>query len=184
MPPSISLKGKGTTTRAIRITKDLDRILQHEAERRNVSINGLISSVLTKFAEWDRYAEGFGLATLSREILRKLTNLASEELIAKAGSELGPELLRSEVIFWYKQATLQTFLEWFDLFSKYSGLHKASITKTDGDYVIVIRHEMGEKWSLFLKNYFESAFKARLGIASETEISEFQVSLRLRNISI
>lgn len=182
MPSNTSLRGAATATRAIRIAKDLDRILQQEAQKRNITVNGLISSVLTRFAEWDRYAEEFGLAALPTQVLRKLTKLADEELIAKAGAELGPELLRSEVIFWYKQVTLQTFLEWFALFSKYSGLHKTSITKTDGDYIIVIRHEVGEKWSVFLKNYFESAFKARLGIAPETEISEFQVSIRLHNL--
>jgi hypothetical protein len=184
----MTLKGKGTSTgtstRAIRIPKDLDRILQQEAKRRNISINGLISSVLTKFSEWDRYAEGFGLAGVPIHILKRLALLVDEDLIAKTGSELGPELLRSEVIFWFKEATLETFLDWFALFSKYSGLIDGSITKTDGAYVIVVRHEMGRKGSVFLKNYFESAFKTGLGIAPETEISEFQVSLRLHNTRI
>jgi len=183
VPSSESLKGKLTTTRAIRIPKSLDRILQEEAEKRNISINGLISSVLTKFAEWDRHAEQFGLATLPTQVLQKLTQLADDNLMAKTGTELGPDLLRSEVIFWYKQASLDKILEWFTLFSKYSGLHKVQITKTDGDYIIVIRHEMGSKWSVHLKNYFESAFKSTLGITPETDVSEFQVTLRLRNVS-
>ncbi|HUK50894.1 MAG TPA: hypothetical protein VLV18_07640 [Terriglobales bacterium] len=183
MPSNTSLKGTSTTTRAIRISKSVDRILESEARKRNISINGLISSVLTKFAEWDRYAEDLHLTTLPTHIVKKLTELMSEDLIAKAGAELGPELLTSEVIFWYEKVTLQTFLEWLTLVSKYNGLISTQITKTDGDYVIVARHDLGKKCSLFLKNYFESGLKARMGIAPEIEMSEFQVSFRLRNVS-
>ena len=182
MPSNTSLKGTSTTTRAIRIAKSVDRILEVEAKKRNISVNGLISSVLTKFAEWDRYADELRLVTLPTQIVRKLTELTSEDLIAKAGAELGPELLTSEVIFWYEKVTLETFLEWLTLISKYNRLLSIQITKTDGDYVIVARHDLGKKCSLFLKNYFESGLKARLGIAPSIEMSEFQVSFRLRNV--
>jgi predicted HicB family RNase H-like nuclease len=68
MPSNTSLKGASTRTRAIRIAKSLDRILEQEAKKRNISINGLISSILTKFAEWDRYAEDLPLATLPTQM--------------------------------------------------------------------------------------------------------------------
>jgi len=182
MPSNTSLKGVGTTTRAIRIAKSVDRILEAEARKRNISINGLISSVLTKFAEWDRHTEDLRMVTLPMEIVRGLTQQTSEDAVAKAGAELGPELLTSEVIFWYEKVTLETFLEWLTLISKYNNLFSTQITKTDGDYVIVARHDLGKKGSLFMKNYFESGLKARLGIVPSIEMSEFQVSFRLRNV--
>jgi hypothetical protein len=76
---------------------------------------------LTKFAEWDRHAEQFGMATLPTQVLEKLLKISDEALIAK-------------------KAALQTFVEWFALFAKYSDLHKTSITKTNGGYSIVIIH--------------------------------------------
>ena len=183
MPSNTSLKGTTTTTRAIRIAKSVDRVLEVEAKKRNISVNGLISSVLTKFSEWDRHVEGLRLTTLPTQIVRKLAQLTSEELIAKAGSELGQELLTSEVIFWYEKVTLETFLEWLTLVSKYNGLISTQITKTDGDHVIVVRHDLGRKGSLFLKNYFESGLKAKLGVSPNIEMSEFQVSFRLTHAS-
>jgi len=184
MQSNTSLKGVSTRTRAIRIAKTLDRILEQEAKKRNISVNGLISSILTKFAEWDRHAEALPLSTLPRQMLKKFVELASEDLLAKAGMELGPELLTSELIFWYEKVTFETFLQWLTLLSKYNPIISTQITKTDGDYVIVARHDMGTKCSLFLKNYFESGLKAKLDIAPNIETSEFQISFRLHNVSI
>jgi len=164
-------------------TAGLDQVLELEAKNRNISVNGLVTSILTKFAEWDRYAERFGFVTLPVQILRRLVAVANETTIVQVAKELGPELLGSEVTFWYKQATLGSFLEWFSTFTKYSGLHKTEITRIDGDYAIVLKHELGRNWSIFLKHYSESAFKARLGITPETEIDQFQVLLRLPSTS-
>jgi len=183
LPSSVSLKGKRTTTKAIRIPGSIDQVLQLEAKNRNISVNGLVTSILTKFAEWDRYAERFGFVTIPNQILKKLVTVADESTIAQVASELGPELLGSEVTFWYKQATLESFIEWFSTFTRYSGLHKTEITRTDGEYVIVLKHELDRNWSIFLKYYFDTAFKARLGITLETEIDQYQVLPRLPSTS-
>jgi hypothetical protein len=115
--------------------------------------------------------------------LKKLVELASEDQIAKAGMELGPELLPSEVMFLYEKFTPQTFLEWLTLVSKYTTTVSYQITETDGTYVIVMRHDLGRKGSLFLKNYYESGLKAGMGVAPNIEMREFQVSFTLRNVS-
>ncbi len=49
MPSNTSLSGTTSKTRAIRIAKSLDRVLEQEAKKRNISINGLISYILTQF---------------------------------------------------------------------------------------------------------------------------------------
>ena|SRR5208282_2245523 len=183
MPSNTSLRGTNTTTRAFRIAKSLDHVLEQEAKKRNISINGLMSSILTQFAEWDRYQERLRSSTLPNQILKKLVELTSEDQIAKAGMELGPELLPSEVMFLYEKFTPQTFLEWLTRVSKYTTTVSYQITETNGNYVIVIRHDLGRKGSLFLKNYYESGLKAGMGVAPNIEMSEFQVSFTLRNVS-
>jgi hypothetical protein len=173
------MKGKKTAVRAIRIAKSVDEVLELEAEEQSTSVNGLVSSALTKFAEWDRYAERFGFVTLPNQILRKLVSIANQDIIADAALELGPELLKSEVMFRYKEATIEKFLEWLSLITKYSGLHKTEIAKINGDHIIVLKHELGQNWSIFLSNYFASAFKEALGMTPDIEINQFQVLLTL-----
>ena len=183
MPSNTSLSGTNSKTRAIRIAKGLDRVLEQEAKKRNISINGLISNILIQFAEWGRYQEGLRSSTLPNQILKKLVELTSEDQIAKAGMELGPELLPSEVTFLYGKLTPETYLKWLMLVSKYITTVSYQITETDGTYVIVMRHDLGRKGSLFLKNYYESGLKAGMGVAPNIEMTDFQVSFRLRNVS-
>ena len=47
---------KKTILRTIRIDKDLDDALDKDANEHGVSENALISSILAKYVEWDRYA--------------------------------------------------------------------------------------------------------------------------------
>jgi len=47
MPPS--------TTRSFRVDNDLSKILDEEAERMGVSVNGLVNMILKRYAEFTRF---------------------------------------------------------------------------------------------------------------------------------
>ena len=64
---------KKTILRTIRIDKDLDYALDKDANEHGVSENALISSILAKYVEWDRYAEKFGRVSLPHEALKLLS---------------------------------------------------------------------------------------------------------------
>lgn len=55
-----------TVTRTIRIPAHLDDILQKDSKEKRSTTNALISSILTKYAEWDRYVESFGFISMPR----------------------------------------------------------------------------------------------------------------------
>jgi hypothetical protein len=50
---------KKTLLRTIRITQELEDLLQRDAKLKRISVNALISSIMTKYAEWDRFRERF-----------------------------------------------------------------------------------------------------------------------------
>jgi hypothetical protein len=56
---------KKTLLRTIRITHELEDILQRDAKFKRISVNALISSIMTKYAEWDRYRERFDAIVLN-----------------------------------------------------------------------------------------------------------------------
>ena len=98
----MAVEGKGrkkTILRAIRLDKELDEALDKDAEEHGVSENALISSILSKYIEWDRYAEKFGRVSLPSEALKAILeateqdrlSMAAEEFAAsEAGSTTGP----------------------------------------------------------------------------------------------
>lgn len=53
-------KSKKTVLKTIRIDKELDDALYKDAQENDINENALISSILVKYIEWDRYAKKFG----------------------------------------------------------------------------------------------------------------------------
>ena len=72
----MSTRRKKTRQRSIRITNYLNEILEEDAKAKTISNNALISTIATKYAEWDRYTERFGT--------RRSTGLYSGVMMALA----------------------------------------------------------------------------------------------------
>ncbi|MFI5448158.1 MAG: hypothetical protein ACHQ03_00060 [Candidatus Bathyarchaeia archaeon] len=48
-----------TILRTVRIRKELDELLQ-DAKAKRTSVNSLMGAIMTKYSEWDRFADKFG----------------------------------------------------------------------------------------------------------------------------
>ena len=57
---------KATTTRTVRLSEYLDDLLEKDSEDKRISINSLVTSIITRYAEWDRYTEKIGFISLPR----------------------------------------------------------------------------------------------------------------------
>lgn len=55
-----SSRSKKTVVKAIRLTEDLDRSLQAEAESKGITASSLISLILTRYETFDRPTERAG----------------------------------------------------------------------------------------------------------------------------
>jgi hypothetical protein len=54
-------KKQKTVTRTVRLSEYLDKLLEKDSEDKRMSTNSLISSIVTRYAEWERYTEKIGL---------------------------------------------------------------------------------------------------------------------------
>ncbi len=57
------------------------------------------------------------------------------------------------------------------LFREYSGTSRFEMTEDETNYKIVLRHDLGNKYSIFLKHAYESALKTGPKVVSEIEVS-------------
>jgi hypothetical protein len=163
-------KKRKMVLRAIRITEDLDDELHRDAESRNMTLSALISSILTRHVEWDRYAERFGFVTIANDSFARLVGSIEDDKIVKIAQELGANVPRELAMFWFKKSNLDKLLELISLFGKYSGTQKCEIERDGGNFTLVLRHNLGEKWSLFLKNFIDEAIKAVTGTLPQCEL--------------
>jgi hypothetical protein len=155
-----------TLIRSVRIRKELDDILEKDAKAKRVSVNSLISMIMTKYSEMDRYNERFGTITLRREGFRSILEAIEDDKITTLAKEIGSQIPKQFLLFWFKKADVETYLEYLSLVCKYSGFAEYEVDTNEDEtgYIITLIHDLGEKWSIFLRNWLEQGMKTTIGI--------------------
>src|ERR671934_1298092 len=133
---------RSTTLRTIRLTRDLDNLLQKDAKSKRISTNSLLTSIITKYAEWDRYAEKFGLVSLTRADSRSILEAIDDNKLSQIGKELGKRAFKEFLMLGFKKPDVEKVLEGISLWCKYAGIAEYDL-ETDGrNYTITLHHEI------------------------------------------
>lgn len=164
--------GKTTLIRSIRISRELEDILSRDSKSKGISENTLISSILTKYAEWDRYTEKFGFISISQEGFRSILECAEEEELSKIAEQNGARLAKEVMMFWFKTMNVESFLKYVYAYCKYGGVAKYEVQRNGGEYTIIAHHGLGRKWSLYLQHFVSRAMETTLGIIPTIVISD------------
>ena len=173
-------KQKKTVLRTVRITEELDGILEKDANVQRVSVNTLISSIMAKYAEWDRFTERFGHISIPTTLFRDLLDLTDENTLATLAERVGVELTNEITSFWFKKINLESLLRFISNASEYGKVGEVEIGNEGRDYTISIYHEYGKKWSTFLKHYLDKMIRTHLKVIPQFETAENTVTLRFQ----
>lgn len=168
---------KKTVLRTIRIDKELNDVLDKDAEERGISGNALISSILTKYVEWDRYAIKFGRVSLLNESLKAILEATDADKLKTVTEEFNNSVPKDYLMFHYKKLNVDTCLKHIYLISRYAGMFEYELHKEqERDYTVTIHHKFGDKWSYWLKESISiGIFKNVLGIVPKTHTSKNSV---------
>ena len=74
-------ENKKTVLRSIRLSKGLDELLQKDADSKRITVGALVSTILTKYSQWDRYTEKFDMITFRQETLRAILEATDDRSI-------------------------------------------------------------------------------------------------------
>jgi hypothetical protein len=163
---------KQTVMRSVRISRELDNVLRRDAENRGISFSALVSEIFTKYAEWDRLANKFGVVTQSRSSFRGMWEIVGKEKAVSMGKEGGSRAATEVAQFWFKRLNARSFFKLIELFAKYTKSFEYEVESRDErDYMITVHHDINETYSIFLKNWFESAIQIFVGVTPSTKVS-------------
>ena len=81
-----------TLIRSVRISKALDTLLRKDAKTKRITVNALISSIMTKYAEWDRYNERFGVISIKRDAFRSILGMIEDDKIIRVSKLINSEI--------------------------------------------------------------------------------------------
>lgn len=165
--------------RTIRVTEDLDRLLQKDAKEKRTSVNALVVGMFEKYAEWDRFTAKFGFASCSKAFLKALIDSTSEEELVKRAKDLGDRQPKEFVYLWFKRLDADGFQRFISLISKYASLFQGDVEIDGRILTFNARHEYGEKWSKFLESFFGQAARS-FGFVPHLEHTKEHVMLRVQ----
>ena len=166
-------KKKSTTVlRTFRIPQSMNSSLEAEAKNRGLSVNALVSSLITKFDGWDRIADRFHFVSLTDDLLKALLAHASDEEIVTIAEGIGFRLATEAMIFWSKEFTVESFIAYLTSRCRYAGYGNMEYEKKGTSHVMALQHSLGVKWSLFLQHLIDNVLRKKLGITPRIEVSE------------
>jgi hypothetical protein len=110
--------------------------------------------------------------------LRMMVESLDEEKIKELAEELGSRHPQEYMMFWFKRADPDIFLEGISLFCRYAGVANNEI-ETDGrNYIVALHHEMGRKWSVFLGHIITVGIKKTFFSIPKYDMTDHSVVFR------
>jgi hypothetical protein len=142
-----SFRRKKTVARAVRLTEDLDRSLQAEAESKGITVSSLISSIFTRYLAFDRPTEKVGMVHIIRKMFEHLLDAVSEEELRKSYPLIEEEWVSQIEFMTGQKATFDDFWKSLGDFGNYSGLYQYNASRSDLRFSLSLHHAFGKKWS-------------------------------------
>ena len=156
--------------RTMRFPESLVRSLQKEAADEGSNANSLANSIISRYFDWDKRAREFGFITVHKPTLMRLIEMADDEGMAQMGREVILATWKEIAEFWVQGSTPEKILEALTMRSKFDPNTRARVTREEGEYWVVLRHDFGPKYSIALKSAIQEL--AKQASLAEPQISE------------
>ena len=177
---NLSASNTKTILRTIRIPKELDDLLQKDAKTRGSTVNALVSSIMRKYAEWDRYTRMFPYISIPSSLFRALLDMTDENMWAMLAERVAVELTNQVMLFWFKKVSLEDNLKLLAIESEYSGQREVEIENEGRNYTISVYHNFGKKYSIFYEHFADKLMRTCFQIIPKFEITENTVTCRFQ----
>jgi hypothetical protein len=181
--PKNASKSKKTVLKTMRISDYINTVLEEDADSKGISVNALISMIMTKYAEWDRYIERFGGITIKAQALKEILGEVDDDKLVAIAKRSGSRFPKEFVLFLFKKTSLDTYLQSLKLVCKYKGYARYELETDGSDYTIILIHDVGEKWSNFLRYVVEAGMESITGIVPKFEVNSDSLIVKFRAIS-
>jgi hypothetical protein len=152
--------------------------LQQEAASQGISANSLMNQVLKDYFEWNIFQRKIGFVPLVKPVIKEIfDNMSKEQVIQIAN--IAKEEGANALYFMKGRMDLDCFLSWFEDRMKNSSTEVShTFDNSSRIHTYVIKHDVCQKWSIYLKEIIEHIFDEIL--KRKVEASALNTSLTFR----
>jgi hypothetical protein len=166
--------------RSFRINEQWINVLYEEAEREGITPNFLVNRILQDYCLFHRFFKRYDGVSLTQKSFSSLLESCSreklEETAKKAGSTIAQDLFRTfELKFNYDGVTyfLTTVLD------GYANWYKCQHYVQDGTEIFHMRHNLGEKWSIYVAEVSSNAIEFCCNKKAKKEFLDGAVTIKV-----
>jgi hypothetical protein len=164
--------------RTIRISEEIARTLEEDAKSKGVSVNSLISMILSRYVEWDRFADRIPFVSVAREGFRLLHEAVDDNKLEEVAKRIGSTNPREMTMFMFKKISVETVLDYLKRHCKYGKIGELEVEVKGREYVITLHHSMGQKFSKFLSYWLKEVMRSTLNVKGEVQVESNSVIMR------
>ena len=150
---------KRIASATFRISERVYHALQKEAEKQDTSLNTLVNQVFDAHVSDRIFLERLDFLRVNKLTFRRILEGTSDQALKEAGESSGRETVRTVTLARGGEMTLEGLLETVCELSEFGGCMRYSEIKSNGKGVVVLTHDLGPKWSIFVGNFIGAVFK-------------------------
>jgi hypothetical protein len=160
----MSARKKKTILRTIRLSEDVDALLERDSQEQNISTNALVSKIMTRYVEWDRIMERIGYFYVTNLFFRALINEISDAKLEEIVKVFAVKDAKDIAMWATGKTDFDAMLKALSLLGRYSISPPLSAEiKVDNQCTITLHHDWGPKGTVFFRSYFENFVRTELG---------------------
>ena len=138
--------------KTIRLPESLARSIKKEAADEGTTVNADINSILSRHFNWHKRLREYGFVTVAKSTFTNLIEAVDDETLTRIGREVVPALYEEMAELWFHDSSPEKILDAINLRFKFDPLMRAKITKEGDVYTLVVRHDLGPKWSILTES--------------------------------
>lgn len=158
-----------TETVTFRLPSSLISELRSDAELEGVSLNSYAAKIFSNHVQWEKYERKVGLLPMTEAFLSEVLSQLTDPQIVNLAQKLEKEKFRNILAFMRDSQGVDDFVEVMRAWLTVSWMQQ-NIEVRDGKYYFKIQHNLGAKWSLYVKTLISELSYDILGRKADISI--------------
>jgi hypothetical protein len=151
-----------TETVTFRLSSSIIDELRSDAELEGVSLNNYVAKIFSNHIQWERYERKVGLLPMTEAFLSEVLNQLTDQQVVNLAQKLEKQKFRNILAFMRDSHDVDDFVEVMRAWLTVSWMQQ-HIEVRNGKYYFKIQHNLGEKWSLYVKTLISELSHDLLG---------------------
>jgi hypothetical protein len=106
-----TVASKGSSVITVRVSKAVKEKLDAESKMSGITLNTLVSQIITKHTEWDRFARDVGFASVTKPFLRSVLEHLDDKTVSTIAVTTCRGAMRDAIIYMNGKMEYSTFIK-------------------------------------------------------------------------